>query len=131
MAEEPTKINGLVTGCSGRLRREVVSCLLKDGGYEVHSLDLFILEEENRNGEVCYYIQADITNLKSESFSVFLLTLLTLYVNVFGNWLTGTAPIHPQMTLVNLDFVKPQSHTYCCAQLKRNLDGCQAHGRNV
>ena len=39
-----------------------MSCLLKDGGYEVpDSLDLFI-PEENRNGEMCSYIQADITN---------------------------------------------------------------------
>ena len=61
-SEEPTKINALVTGGSGRLGREVVSCLLKNGGYKVHSLDLFIPEEENRNSEVCSYIQADITN---------------------------------------------------------------------
>ena len=55
-------INALVTGGSGMLGREIVSCLLKDGGYKVHSLDLFIPQEENRNSEVCSYIQADVTN---------------------------------------------------------------------
>ena len=60
--EHPAKINALVTGGSGMLGRELVSCLLKDGGYKVHSLDLFIPEEENHNNEVCSYIQADITN---------------------------------------------------------------------
>lgn len=313
-AEEPTKINALVTGGSGNLGREIVSCLLKDGGYKIHSLDLFIPEEENRNSEVCSYIQADITNYddlciatkgmdvvfhvaaiipgvmgasnrdfddvnlkgtenviaackeqkvkrliytssvevvqgkghieddiidedypfpkdslnayvrtkraaekavlaannqeslrtcavrpgailemlahhklshpkymgekgnfppmtagedvakiqlqldkilvdnpplaagkvyilattlserelaetiatelddgqKAESFPVFLLTLLT-YVNVFGYWLTGTAPIHPHMTLMNLDFLKPQSHNYSCARAQKEL----------
>jgi nucleoside-diphosphate-sugar epimerase len=61
-SEEPARINALVTGGSGRLGREIVSCLLKDGGYKVHSLDLFIPEEGNRNSEVCSYIQADIAN---------------------------------------------------------------------
>ena len=56
------RINALVTGGSGMLGREVVSHLLKDGGYKVHSLDLFLLEEKKRNSEVCSYIQADITN---------------------------------------------------------------------
>ena len=313
-SEEPTKINALVTGGSGSLGREIVSCLLKDGGYKVHSLDLFIPEEENRNSEVCTYIQADITNYddlciamkdmdvvfhtaaiiptllgasnrdydvvnlkgtenviaackeckvkrlihtstvevvlgkghvgvdiidedypfpkdslnayvrtkreaekavlaandeeglktcavrpgailelmtrnriarllyvgekgnfhpmttgedvakiqlqldkvlidnsplaagkvyiiattiserelaetiamelcdgqKAESFSAFLLTLLT-YVNVFGYWVTGTAPIHPRMTLMGLDFIKPRSYTYSCARAQKEL----------
>ena len=56
------RINALVTGGSGMLGREIVSHLLKDGGYKVHSLDLFIPEEKKRNSEVCSYIQADITN---------------------------------------------------------------------
>ena len=60
--EDPAKINALVTGGSGMLGKEIVLCLLKDGGYKVHSLDLFIPEKENRNSEVCSYIQADITN---------------------------------------------------------------------
>ena len=55
-SEDPAKINALVTGGSGMLGREIVSCLLKDGGYKVHSLDLFIPEVENRNVEVCSYI---------------------------------------------------------------------------
>ena len=57
---------------------------------------------------------------KAESFSMFLLTLLT-YVNVFGYWLTGTAPIHPRMTLMNLDFAKPRSHNYSCARAQKEL----------
>ena len=61
--EDSTKINALVTGGSGVLGKEIVGCLVKDGGYKVHSLDLLIPEEENRNSEVCSYIQTDITNL--------------------------------------------------------------------
>ena len=61
-SEDPAKINALVTGGSGMLGKEIVQHLLKDGGYKVHSLDLFIPEEENRNSEVCSYIQTDITN---------------------------------------------------------------------
>ena len=59
---DSAKINVLVTGGSGMLGKEIVHCLLKDGGYKVHSLDLLLPEEENRNSEVCSYIQADITN---------------------------------------------------------------------
>ena len=62
--EDPTKINALVTGGSGTLGKEIVKHLLMNGGYKVHSLDLFIPEEENRNSEVCSYIQTDITNLE-------------------------------------------------------------------
>ena len=62
-SEDSSKINALVTGGSGMLGREIVHCLLRDGGYKVHSLDLLIPEEENRNCEVCSYIQTDITNL--------------------------------------------------------------------
>ena len=61
LLDDSARNNALVTGGSGMLGREIVSCLLKDGGYKVHSLDLFIPEEENCNSEVCY-IQADITN---------------------------------------------------------------------
>ena len=63
-SEDLTKVNVLVTGGSGMLGKEIVSCLLKDGRYKVHSLDLFIPEEENRNSEVCSYIQTDVTNLE-------------------------------------------------------------------
>lgn len=62
-SEDSTKINALVTGGSGMLGREIVQSLVTDGGYKVHSLDLAIPEEENRNCEVCSYIQTDITNL--------------------------------------------------------------------
>ena len=61
---DPTMVNVLVTGGNGLLGKEIVSCLLKDGRYKVHSLDLFIPEEESRNSEVCSYIQTDITNLE-------------------------------------------------------------------
>ena len=59
-----TKINALVTGGSGTLGKEIVKHLLMNGGYKVHSLDLFIPEKENRNSEICSYIQTDITNLE-------------------------------------------------------------------
>ena len=62
LLDDSARINALVTGGSGMLGREIVSCLLKDGGYKIYSLDLFIPQEENRNGEVCSYIQADVTN---------------------------------------------------------------------
>ena len=62
--KDPTKINALVTGGSGMLGKEIVKHLLMNGYYKVHSLDLFIPEEENRNSEVCSYIQTDITNLE-------------------------------------------------------------------
>ena len=61
-SDDSAKINALVIGGSGVLGKEIVHCLLKDGGYKVHSLDLLLPEEENRNSEVCSYIQADITN---------------------------------------------------------------------
>ena len=53
----------VVTGGNGCLGRRIVKYLLQDGGYEVHSLDLWIPGEDDRNLEVCSYIQADITNL--------------------------------------------------------------------
>ena len=62
--KDPTKINALVTGGSGTLGKEIVKHLLMNGYYKVHSLDLFIPEEENRDSEVCSYIQTDITNLE-------------------------------------------------------------------
>ena len=61
-SKDSTKINALVTGGSGMLGREIIQILLSDGGYKVHSLDLVIPEEENRNCGVCSYIQTDITN---------------------------------------------------------------------
>ena len=63
-APDSDRINALVTGGSGMLGKEIVKFLLRHGGYKVHSLDLFIPEEENRNSEVCSYIQTDITNLE-------------------------------------------------------------------
>ena len=69
-SDETTRINALVTGGSGTLGREIVHSLLQDGGYKVHSLDLFIPECEERNSKVCSYIQADITNLDDLSISV-------------------------------------------------------------
>ena len=63
-SHDPSKVNALVIGGSGMLGKEIVNGLLKDGGYKVHSLDIFIPKEENRNSEVCSYIQTDITNLE-------------------------------------------------------------------
>ena len=57
------KVNVVVTGGNGYVGRRIVKYLLQDGGYEVHSLDLWIPDEKDRNLEVCSYIQADVTNL--------------------------------------------------------------------
>lgn len=57
---EEGKVNVLVTGAGGCMGRHVVDCLLKDGGYNVHCLDLHIPLEHERNGEVCSYVQTDI-----------------------------------------------------------------------
>ena len=61
-SEGAGKVNALVTGGNGTLGKEIVRCLIEDGGYRVFSLDLFIPGEESRNSEVCSYIEADITN---------------------------------------------------------------------
>ena len=61
-SKESGNVNALVTGGSGTLGKEIVRCLIEDGGYKVYSLDLSIPGEEARNSEVCSYIQADITS---------------------------------------------------------------------
>ena len=57
------KVNAIVTGGNGCLADKIIKYLLQDGGYNVHSLDLWIPEEKDRNPEICSYIQSDITNL--------------------------------------------------------------------
>ena len=57
------KVNAIVTGGNGCLADKIIKYLLQDGGYNVHSLDLWIPEEKDRNPEICTYIQSDITNL--------------------------------------------------------------------
>ena len=54
-------MNVLVTGAEGALANHVVERLIKDGGYNVHCLDLRIPKEEQRNHDMCSYIQTDIT----------------------------------------------------------------------
>ena len=62
--EDGGKVNALVTGAGGCVGRHMVECLLGDGGYNVHCLDLQIPKEHQRNEEVCSYIQADIGNYR-------------------------------------------------------------------
>ena len=62
-AEREDRVNVVVTGGNGCLGKSLVKCLLENGGYNVHSLDLWIPEEEHRNPDVYSYIQTDITNL--------------------------------------------------------------------
>ena len=57
------KIRAVVTGGSGSIGSAVVTCLIEDGGYEVHSLDLAIPEEEDRDPRVSSYVQTDVTSL--------------------------------------------------------------------
>ena len=59
----------LVTGGNGRLGSELVRALVDNGGYLVHSLDLLLPEEENRDERVCTYIQADINNQEDISIA--------------------------------------------------------------
>ena len=49
------KATVLVTGGNGVLGKTIVKYLLQDGGYKVHSLDLWIPDEGDRNLEVCSY----------------------------------------------------------------------------
>ena len=58
---EEGRVNVLVTGAEGALASHVVERLIKDGGYNVHCLDLHIPKEEQRNHDVYSYIQTDIT----------------------------------------------------------------------
>lgn len=61
-ARKENEVSALVTGGNGALGREIIKCLLADGNYAVHSLDILLPEEECRIEGVCTYIQADITN---------------------------------------------------------------------
>ena len=53
--EEEGRVNVLVTGAEGALASHVVERLIKDGGYNVHFLDLRIPKEEQRNHDVCSF----------------------------------------------------------------------------
>ena len=57
---EEGKTSVLVMGAEGCFGSHLVQCLLADGGYNVYCLDSYIPLEENRNAEVCAYIQADV-----------------------------------------------------------------------
>ena len=56
---EEGRVNVLVTGAEGALASHVVERLIKDGGYNVHCLDLRIPKEEQRNHDVCLYMHSD------------------------------------------------------------------------
>ena len=62
-ADGDTRKRALVTGGSGSLGQLLVEYLLEND-YDVHSLDLRIPEEEDRDSRVGSYIQADVTNLE-------------------------------------------------------------------
>ena len=57
---EEGKANVLVIGAESVFGRHLMERLVKDGGYNVHCLDSYIPYPEDRSGEVCSYIQADI-----------------------------------------------------------------------
>lgn len=59
-AQEPSQVTALVTGGNGALGRQIVSSLVADGNYAVHSLDILLPEEEDRIEGVSTYIQADV-----------------------------------------------------------------------
>ena len=58
------KIRAVVTGGNGGTGSAIVKRLVEDGAYEVHSLDLSIPDEEDRDPRVSSYIQTDITSLE-------------------------------------------------------------------
>ena len=57
---EKGRDNVLVIGSEGNFGSHLLKSLLSDGNYNVHCLDSFIPFKEDRNSEVCSYIQADI-----------------------------------------------------------------------
>lgn len=61
--ESDKKISALVLGGSGSVGKALVKCLLSNGAYQVHSLDLRIPSDDALNRQVSSYIQTDITNL--------------------------------------------------------------------
>lgn len=56
------KVKVLVTGGCGCLGRRLITTLVEDGGYEVHSLDLFIPVEEDRSRGVASFISVDVAD---------------------------------------------------------------------
>ena len=58
------KIRAVVTGGNGSMGGAIVRRLVEDGAYEVHSLDLCIPDEEERDPRVSSYIQTDVTSLE-------------------------------------------------------------------
>ena len=68
--EEKERVNAIVTGAGGWFGKRVVDDLLKDGGYNVHCLDLYIPPEEERNKLVCSYIQGSICNYEDVLLSL-------------------------------------------------------------
>lgn len=56
------RLVALVTGGNGRLGGEIIGALVAEDKYAIHSLDIFLPDEENRIEGVDTYIQADITN---------------------------------------------------------------------
>lgn len=61
-AQKSSEVSAVVTGGNGALGREIIKCLIADGHYAVHSLDILLPEEKDRVEGVCTYIQADITS---------------------------------------------------------------------
>lgn len=56
-----TKVNALVIGGQGCLGKRLIQTLIQDGGYRVHSLDLYIPPKPEQIPGVHAYIQTDIT----------------------------------------------------------------------
>lgn len=67
---EDKRTNVLVIGAGGNFGKCLVECLLRDGGYNVHCLDSYVPFAENRNSEVCSYIQADICSYEDMLLSM-------------------------------------------------------------
>ena len=60
--EGGSRVKVLVTGGCGNFGQCLIENLVKDGGYEIHSLDLYIPDEDSRLPGVSSFISADVTD---------------------------------------------------------------------
>lgn len=77
-------VKALVTGGCGCLGKRLIQALVKDGGYEIHCLDLFIPEEESRPSGVTSFVSVDIGDRESLELAMDQLGELDVIFHVAG-----------------------------------------------